>query len=311
MRPVPATIEEKIDAALQGDASAFGSLFQWYKPGLLAQALRICGNTPLAQEALQETFISAFTHYPSLREPGSFYPWLKRILLNHCYRLIRNEKKTVAMEGIAKNDNIIERSIEEKFEKIANKQWVYTALEKLSDELRVCVMIRYFSNFKSYESIAAILGIPVGTVRSRLAAAKEKLLKLHQLNEDTSDQAFKESMEWSEYYKMIWGTIYDNTQVRNEMMAHLHPFLNVRFTSGKTGKGRNIISHAISEDIRYGSYLCPQEISSSGDISILEGINFNSSEHPDHCPPSTVLVFQRRKDKIVTCNIFDSLRNTD
>ena len=79
MLALPPTIEEKTNAALQGDVSAFGSIFQWYNPRLYAHALRICGNTPLAQDAVQETFISAFIHRTSLRNPALFYPWLKLI----------------------------------------------------------------------------------------------------------------------------------------------------------------------------------------------------------------------------------------
>ena len=88
----------------------------------------------------------------------------------------------------------------------------------------------------------------------------------------------------------------------------MDPTINVRFTSGKLGKGRNLLASAFEEDIRYGSQLCVDDISSSGDISVVSGDNKNSIEHPDHCPPSTVVVLFRDQDKIVVSHIFDSPR---
>lgn len=309
MPEVPSSIIDKTSAALQGDATAFGSLFQWYNPRLYAHALRICGNTPLAQDAVQETFLSAFLHRSSLRNPGLFYPWLKRILFNHCFRLLRKEKAGGANDDyIEKRDVVIQQSIEENFEKKANEQWVYVALNQLSDELRACVMLRYFTDFKSYDDIATILGIPLGTVRSRLSAAKEKLLTCYKKINDPADNALNESRQWSTYYSYLWENLYDNRLVRNEFIGHMHPSMNVRFTSGKLGKGRILLESAIDDDIRHGSQLCLREVSSSGDVTVISGANKNSPEFPGHCPPSTVVVLFRHHDKIETSHIFDSPR---
>lgn len=309
MLVVPSTIEEKTIAALQGDASAFGSIFQWYNPRLYAHALRICGNTPLAQDAVQETFLSAFIHRSSLRNTSLFYPWLKRILINHCYRLLKREKSCGATDDcIEKKDIIIQRSIEENFEKTANKQWVYVALNQLSEELRVCVMLKYFTNFKSYEEIAAILGIPIGTVRSRLSAAKEKLLVYYKRINDTADSALNESRKWSDYYVYLWGNMYADRGVKNEFVQHMHPLMNIRFTSGKLKTGRSIMEGVFDDDLAYGSKLCVTEVISSGDISVVEGPNINSPEYPDHCPASSAVVLFRGAKQIVTCHIFDSPR---
>ena len=307
MVPVPQTILEKTNAALEGDSNAFGSLFQWYNPRLYAHALRLCGNTPIAQDAVQETFISAFIHRSSLRDPSLFYPWLKRILVNHCYRLLKKEKFNEP-DLIERKDILIQHSIEENFDRTANRQWVYVALNKLSDELRACVMLKYFTRFKSYEDIALILGIPIGTVRSRLSAAREKLLSAYKQFSDTTDNAMKESGKWSGYYFYLWQNLYQNSIVRNEFRQHMHPSMNVRFTSGKLGRGRVLLDSALDDDIRHGSHLCVDEVTSSGDVSVISGANKNSKDHPDHCPPSTLVVVFRHNDKIETTHIFDSPR---
>ena len=100
---------------------------------------------------------------------------------------------------------VIERSIEENFDKTANQQWLYAALNHLSDELKACVMLRHFTRFKSYEDIATILGIPIGTVRSRLSAAREKLVSCYKQFNDAADKALSESKKWSSYYQLsVW-----------------------------------------------------------------------------------------------------------
>ena len=307
MVSIPQTILEKTNAALEGDKKAFGSLFEWYNPRLYAHALRLCGNTPIAQDAVQETFISAFIHRSSLRDPSLFYPWLKRILINHCYRLLKKERSSES-ELIETKDILIQQSIEENFDRTANRQWVYVALNKLSDELRACVMLKYFTRFKSYEDIALILGIPIGTVRSRLSAAKGKLLSAYKRISDTTDNAMKESRRWSSYYLYLWQNLYENRVVRNEFIQHMHPSMNVRFTSGKLRRGRILLDAALEDDIRHGSQLCVDEVSSSGDVSVISGANLNSQEHPHHCPASTVVVLFRHDDKIETSHIFDSPR---
>ncbi|MDQ7850936.1 MAG: sigma-70 family RNA polymerase sigma factor, partial [Armatimonadota bacterium] len=62
-------------------------------------------------------------------------------------------------------------------ESLAFKDLVWQALSGLGEDLRAAVMLRYFSSYRSYEEIALILGVPVGTVRSRLATAKDQLLR--------------------------------------------------------------------------------------------------------------------------------------
>src|SRR5262249_10262419 len=145
-------------AAINGDSTALGVVFQFYRPRLLAHALRICGNTSVAQDAVQDAFIAALTHLSSLRDTNLFYPWLKKILVNRCYQLLKKEKSVGFEENMERNDFTLRQSVEEKFEKAANLQQLYKALMFLSDELKACIMLRYFSEFNSYEDIAIILG---------------------------------------------------------------------------------------------------------------------------------------------------------
>jgi RNA polymerase sigma-70 factor (ECF subfamily) len=148
MKKIPADIKEKISEAVKGNTSSIGSLFEFYRPYLLRHALQICGNTPSAQDAVQDTFISVSTHLQSLRDPDFFYSWMRSILMNTCYQLMRKEKYSDLDEKLEKKDSFIQESIDEHFEKVSNQQRLFEALRLLSVELRSCIVLRYFSNFK-------------------------------------------------------------------------------------------------------------------------------------------------------------------
>ena len=306
---IPESIRRCIDAAIGGDATAMGTAFQWFRPRLYAHALRICGNTPVAQDAVQDTFIGAFTHLDSLREPASFYPWLKRILVNNCYQLLRKERSDDLEHAMAKGELLIHRSLDHHYESIADRQWLFDAIRYLSAELRACVMFRYFSEFRRYDQIALLLGVPVGTVRSRLAAARQQLMERFLLRQDADDSALHEAGQWSNFYRHQWENMYDNAETRNQLFNHLHPKLQLRFTSGKSATGRALLENEISDDLEFGSRFQVSNVISSGNISVVEGPNINHPDQPYRCAPMSAFVLFREEDKAVRMHVFDSPRS--
>ncbi len=309
MVEIPVYIRLRIEAAWNGDASAMGSVFEWFRPRLYAHALHICRNPALAQDAVQDTFIAAFTHLSSLRDVELFYPWLKRILVNNCYLLLRKERSTELTDQHLALDLLLHRPVDEHFENLSNAQRLYESMRFLSDELRSCVLLRYFSSFKSYENISCILNIPVGTVRSRLSAAREKLSMLFNRNQDAGDEAWREARHWSGFYRHQWNNLHSDPETRNVFFNHFHPSLSIYFTSGKMGKGRRIIENEINNDLLYGSLVAVSEVVSSGNISIIEVDNINHPEYPDRCAPSTAIVLFRKDQQVEVAHIFDSPRS--
>jgi len=309
MVEIPRTIGEKINAAVNGDATAMGVVFEWFRPRLYAHALRICGNTPAAQDVVQDTFISAFTHLSSLKNAGSFYPWLKKILVNHCYHLLRKEKFSSFTDQHLFRDDMLHRSMEEHFENTSNSQRMHEALRFLSEELRSCIMLRYFSFANSYEEMALVLDIPVGTVRSRLSAARAKLSVLFATIEDAGDAAVSEGLQWSGFYSDRWKRLYDDMQARSDFFNHLHPSMHIRFTSGASGIGRDIMEKEINNDLFFGSRFNLTEATSSGNVTVMEGLNRNHPDYPDRCAPATAIVLFRKDDQVQQLHIFDSARS--
>lgn len=301
-------IQQRVRDAIGGDAQSMAFLFQLYRPQLYTHALRMVGN-PMANDIIQDTFISAFTNISSLRNTATFYPWLRKILLNNCYQALRREKSALNYHISIPKETQIEESIEQRLENSFFVHQIYSALSGLSDELSSCLLLRYFSKFNSYREIAAILCIPIGTVRSRLAAAREKIYTIYSQYQDASDKAFRDAKQWSDYYRQIWECFYEDPDARNEFINHLKPDLLIRFTSSKSARGRKLLEEEFNNDLIYGSRLNIKEVSSCGNISVLEGFNTNSPEYPDRCAPSSVVVLFRNNGRSIdACNIFDSPR---
>src|SRR5919112_1152178 len=165
-------------AAQGGDAASLGILLERHRAPLHALALRFLGHGPDAQDAVQDAFLIALRTIERLREPEAVGGWLRGILRNVCLRRLRETRGEVSLDERAQQ-NVEERSFEpsaeEYIDRLALREWVWAALYELPEVLRVTAMLRYFSSYSSYEEISAVLGVPVGTVRSRLNQVKVKL----------------------------------------------------------------------------------------------------------------------------------------
>jgi RNA polymerase sigma-70 factor (ECF subfamily) len=301
-------LKDLAEAAKRRDTAAINVLFEYFMPALYARALRICGNTPLAQDVVQDTLIIAYQNLSKLREPAAIYSWLVKILLNTCYRQMNKDRYRQDKLAALPSESSIISSVDAHLDSAADQQLLFQSMSHLSDELNSCILLRYFSDFTSYEDIAAILGIPVGTVRSRLAAAREKLIKKFQSRDDAGDKYLHESRTWSAYYKEIWKSLYDDGRVRDQFYHHLNPLLDIRFTSGKRGQGRKILEYEISQDLVCGTRFEVEEVISSGSISIIQGTNLFTPDFPNRCAPQSVFVLFRKDAQVEQLHIYDSSR---
>src|SRR5919202_3124891 len=122
-------------------------------------------------------FLIAMKKIEGLREPEAVGGWLRAILRNVCLMRRREDRGEIFYGELPWliESGLSESSVEEAIERLALGEWVWTALSELGEPLRVTAMLRYFGSYSSYEEISAILGVPVGTVRSRLSRVKAKL----------------------------------------------------------------------------------------------------------------------------------------
>ena len=154
---------------LAGEHNAYEAIVSRYQKGLFNVALRMLGNYEDARDATQTAFIKAYEHLDSFNPEQRFFNWLFRILKNECLNSLRGrraaEPVSVGLAATNRADPVEERE---------RHQAVQSALLTLSVEYREVVVLRHFTDL-SYDEIAATLGIPVKTVKSRLYTARQQL----------------------------------------------------------------------------------------------------------------------------------------
>lgn len=166
---------ELITRAKNGDRSAFSELVCIHAQGVRSVIYRMYGNTQIAEDAAQETFLQAWLHLSSYRPQMPLRNWLYRIAVNTATDMLRKEKRILpnALEDLSLQDpQLGPEALYFQEEKIAVIQ---KAVLSLPDACRAVLVLREYEGL-SYHEIADTLNIPIGTVMSRLNYAR-KLLK--------------------------------------------------------------------------------------------------------------------------------------
>lgn len=171
-------------SAQKGDLEAFNRLVLAYQDMVYTHAYRILGDADSADDAAQETFISAYRSLMTFRG-GSFRAWLLRIASNHCYDELRKIKRrpTTPLEPLNSEDEEIEnaqwltdpgQSPEEAATQKALKEAIQHCLDELPMDFRIVVVMVDVQGL-DYQEAAEALAKPVGTIKSRLARARTRL----------------------------------------------------------------------------------------------------------------------------------------
>lgn len=173
--------------ARQGDLEAFNQLVLLYQDRIYSLALRMLGDEDSAQDITQTTFLNAFLGLQGLRN-GSFHSWLYRIATNSCYDELRRrrrhpnlslESEETAEERALPPSDLASPSIlpEKEYDRHELEQTVRQALNRLSAGYQAAVVLVDLEDY-SYEEAGKILGISIGTVKSRLARGRVHLSRI-------------------------------------------------------------------------------------------------------------------------------------
>ncbi|SRR5258708_26277758 len=170
-----------IERAAQGDQEAFRSLWEAHHAVAMASALRLCHQRALAEEITQGAFLLAWRGLPRFQYGSPFRPWLLRILYRHALDVM--EKQRIYLNSII-IDEVMESGFQQRSdsrfeqmdlaEQVAEREELRQALAQLSPDQRRVVALRYGADLTEVD-IAQVLGWPVGTVKSRLNRARERL----------------------------------------------------------------------------------------------------------------------------------------
>ena len=177
-------------AAQNGDSGAFSKLMRKYERLVYRTAFFAAGNTEDAEDLTQEIFLKMWHGLPSFQGNSRFLTWFLRIVRNACADHLRKKQRTVQTQPLLLSEeeqgDMPHREPED-LSADADPHAVYSrkeraamvrdAMSQLSEEHRIMIVMRDMEG-ASYETIAAALGIEVGTVKSRLSRARAQLKAL-------------------------------------------------------------------------------------------------------------------------------------
>jgi RNA polymerase sigma-70 factor (ECF subfamily) len=169
-----------IVACRAGRTEAFGILVQRHQDRLYPTMLRLTGSADDALDLLQDAFLRAFEKLDHFQGESSFYTWVYRIAVNLALSGRRRRKLTLRFTRSDSEDSIDPQDESTASDptlplEIAERDaLIQNALNALADDHRAVVVMKEFDGLR-YEEISSILGVPVGTVRSRLHRARLEL----------------------------------------------------------------------------------------------------------------------------------------
>lgn len=175
------TLRDLIEKACANDEQAFEELYHRYHKSVFQAAMKLCKNEADAQDIVQLTFLQVKKSLPTLEKPEYFPYWINRIALNKCKNLFRgNHADTYDNEYYKLFNQVIDTKRDRNSEKamhfISDQEVLLNMMQDLRPELREVLDLTYFQQLNNEES-AALLNIPVGTIKSRLYTAKKIMKK--------------------------------------------------------------------------------------------------------------------------------------
>jgi len=269
--------------AQAGDVAALSALLERYRPAMLAVALGVLGRPSDAEDAVQDAMLAALGRIQDLRDPGAIGPWLKMIVRNCCRMHVRLNLPVPVAEPLPVFRPAEAADPAVLLEDHAARDWVWHAVEQLSEPLRVVTLLRYFTGVMTYEQIGAICGIPVGTVRSRLSKARSTLARhlresVAQAHDDV--RAITAARRREAEQILLPGSRDYAAALRDVW----HPRLRTVWPDGRHTLGVDPVIDLLDRSTGAGVVQRLQSVVASRQIVIWETAMLNPPEDPYHCP---------------------------
>lgn len=176
--------QETIRAVLAGDREAFRRLVDRHARSILNLAYRMTGNAADAEDLTQESFLQAYARLPEFRLGARFHPWIYTIALNLCRTHLRRRRLTSWLtpapagdpDRPAREPRGGEPDPEQELLGREAERCLRDAVQALPPKYREVFVLRQAQGL-SYDEIAGLLGLPLGTVEARLFRARRRLLE--------------------------------------------------------------------------------------------------------------------------------------
>lgn len=279
--------QELVRLAQAGDAASLGHVLARHRSEMTAVALAVLGRPAEAEDAVQDAMLVALSRIGDLRDARAVGPWLKAIVRNCCRMQLRIRTPT-PVRDVPELPLFADRNDPaELLERRAAGDWVWHALERLSPTLRIVTVLRYFTDATTYEQIAAVCGIPVGTVRSRLSKARAKLSQ--ELLAASTARHLDVSVLTDARRQVAEQTL--SAGPRGEFGAVLretwHPEVETVWADGSRTRGITPMVRVMDSGMDAGVRQRLAGVVASREIVIWDIDVLNPAADPAHCPPRT------------------------
>ena len=167
----------EVNESVNSSPESFERLVNTVKVKLYKTGMAILKNDDDVCDAIQETLMSAYKNFSTLREERYFSTWITRILINKCYDIIKKNKKVAYL-----NEQMEVEANEAYYDRYKEDSTVERILSQINPELKLVTVLYYYDEF-SVKEISEMLNIPEGTVKSRLARARDKMYEIIKMEE--------------------------------------------------------------------------------------------------------------------------------
>ncbi|MDX3771981.1 MULTISPECIES: sigma-70 family RNA polymerase sigma factor [unclassified Streptomyces] len=290
---------ELVRAAQSGEVAAVGVLIERHRAAMHAVALGVLGYGPEAEDAVQDASLIALRRIGDVRQAESVGAWLRMIVRNVCRARLRSAVSTTPFPELG-----VAAGPEEIIDRHAMRDWLWRAIDELSPVLRMTVMLRYFSpRTPSYEQMAALCGVPVGTARSRLSEARTKLAGAMAA---TADLAHKDAATLSRASgREAVETLAAAGQGRFAELTAERWTPDAGFYVGRHRAGdRNFLVRGMVGDLEAGVRQRFRSAVAGRDMVIWEMDLVNPPDRPGHCPPAVAWVMSMRHGRMHQLRLF-------
>lgn len=159
--------KSKSNIEMENRKEAFSSYIGEYKTNMFRLAKSILHHDADAEDTVSEAILKAYTKLHTLRDMDSFKPWIMKILVNESYTLSNRRKRMLYLEEI---------EVSEAFAHHEGRE-IWPIVKEMEEEFRTVTILFYYEDL-SLKEISKVLGVPLGTVKSRLSRARGKLKEM-------------------------------------------------------------------------------------------------------------------------------------
>jgi RNA polymerase sigma factor (sigma-70 family) len=161
-------LKEMVNRAVQGDSAALTELIVSNRDEYYRLAYVYLNNKEDSLDAIQNMTLAVLQSIKQLRDVSLFYSWSRTILVNECKSMLKRKARIIEMNAY------IDKNVDLLIENVDNNIFIMNYVDKLSPKLREAIKLHYFLDY-DYGTIAEIIDLPVGTVKSRVSKALKRL----------------------------------------------------------------------------------------------------------------------------------------